>query len=431
MRTIDPIAHIRSNREIYLPAIGDVSIYLAQRLSSDAMVLGANEVDVARAGEWWTVSADTDWLAKPCECAVEKLFNQVIPFPQAGPNSMRSEILLTAFARDVVTSNDRETKVIKGSVPATDPMPDHGAHTAGTRGPVSSLRVIRSNGVASLAISATIKHMTRIGIIGLGFMGRTHYEAYQKLPDAQVVMVADQDPKRAAGDLSGGWGNFDAGNITQLPMDRIRGTTDFHELMNDPDVDVIDICVPTPGHVDLTLAALASGKNVMCEKPLATSSADAMKIATAAKAARGFFMPAMCVRFWPEWEWLKRAVADEKYGPVRAATFRRLGSMPAGWFKEGKLSGGAVVDLHVHDTDFIYHLFGKPHGVFSRGYTKTSGEIDHIITQYFFDKYPLVVAEGGWCQADGWPFAMKYTVNFERATADYDSSRADGAAGAL
>jgi predicted dehydrogenase len=268
--------------------------------------------------------------------------------------------------------------------------------------------------------------MIRIGIIGLGFMGRTHYEAYQKLPQAQVVMVADQDPKRAAGDLSGGWGNLGTGGIQQLPMDRIRGTTEFKELINDPNVDIIDICVPTPGHVDLAIAALATGKNVMCEKPMAISSAEARKIAAAAAAAKGFFMPAMCVRFWPEWQWLKRAVAEGHYGKVRSATFRRLGSMPAGWFKEGKLSGGAVVDLHVHDTDFIYHLFGKPHGVFTRGYSKTSGEIDHLITHYLYDGNPLIVAEGGWTLADGWPFSMKYTVNFDRATADYDSGRASG-----
>jgi predicted dehydrogenase len=268
--------------------------------------------------------------------------------------------------------------------------------------------------------------MTRIGIIGLGFMGRTHYEAYQKITEAQVVMVADQDPKRAGGDLSGGWGNLGTGGIQRLPMDRIRGTTEFRNLINDPEVDIVDICVPTPGHVDLAIAALAAGKNVMCEKPLAVSSADARRIAAAAASAIGFFMPAMCVRFWPEWQWLKRAVVEGHYGKVRSAIFRRLGSMPAGWFKEGKISGGAVVDLHVHDTDFIYHLFGKPHGVFSRGYSKTSGEIDHLVTHYLFDGNPLVVAEGGWTLADGWPFSMKYTVNFDRATADYDSSRAAG-----
>jgi predicted dehydrogenase len=267
--------------------------------------------------------------------------------------------------------------------------------------------------------------MTRIGIIGLGFMGRTHYEAYQKIPEANVVMVADQDPKRAGGDLSGGWGNLGTGGIQQLPMDRIRGTTKFQELINDPEVDIVDICVPTPGHVDLTIEALKAGKNVMCEKPLAVSSSEARKIAAAAASAKGFFMPAMCVRFWPEWTWLKRAIAENHYGKVKSANFRRVASMPAGWFKEGKISGGAVVDLHVHDADFIYHCFGKPRGVFSRGYTKTSGEIDHLVTHYLYDGNPLIVAEGGWAMADGFPFSAKYIVNFERATADFDSSRAD------
>lgn len=265
--------------------------------------------------------------------------------------------------------------------------------------------------------------MVRVGIIGLGFMGRTHYESYQKIAGAKVVMVADKDPKRAAGDLSGGWGNLSTGAITQLPMDTIRGTTDFRALITDPEVDFVDICVPTPGHVDLAMQALEAGKHVMCEKPLAASSADASRIATAAASARGFFMPAMCVRFWPEWVWLKNAIADSRYGAVRSAVFRRLASMPAGWFKEGKISGGAVIDLHVHDADFIYHCFGKPTGVYSRGYTKTSGEIDHLSTQYLYDNIPLVSAEGGWCMADGFPFSTKYQVNFERATVDFDSSR--------
>ena len=68
--------------------------------------------------------------------------------------------------------------------------------------------------------------MARIGIVGLGFMGRVHYDTYTKLPEAQVVAVCDADPKRAAGDLSDTWGNVDKGATRQLPMDRIKGTCD-------------------------------------------------------------------------------------------------------------------------------------------------------------------------------------------------------------
>ena len=267
--------------------------------------------------------------------------------------------------------------------------------------------------------------MTRIGIIGLGFMGRMHYDTYAKIPGAQVVAICDADPKRAAGDLSGGWGNVGGKLTEQLPMDRIKGYTDPCGLFDNPDVDVIDVCLPTPLHVDVVTRALATGKHVLCEKPLAKSSADARTIAAAAAAAKGFFMPAMCMRFWPEWEWLKRAVAEGHYGKVKSAVFRRLGAIPAGWFRDGKLSGGALFDLHVHDTDYVYHLFGKPHGVFSRGAVGPSGEVDHVLTQYLYEPNLVVAAEGSWMYADKWKFTMTYTVNFERATADFDIGRPD------
>ena len=265
--------------------------------------------------------------------------------------------------------------------------------------------------------------MTRIGIIGLGFMGRMHIGAYGKIPRARLVAIADQDAKRARGDFSGGWGNI-AGSAESLDMTGISGTTDFQALIANPEVDVVDICVPTPAHESLAIAALDAGKHVLCEKPLALDSASAARIAAAAARAKGLFMPAMCMRFWPQWTWLKEAVDDGRYGRVKGATFRRVASMPPGWFSNGALSGGALLDLHVHDTDFVFHLFGRPDAVFSRGYAKTSGRTDHIVTAYLYDRGPaLVSAEGSWCMADGFSFTMRYTVNFEHATADFDITR--------
>jgi predicted dehydrogenase len=258
----------------------------------------------------------------------------------------------------------------------------------------------------------------------LGMMGRTHYEAYQEIENAQVVAVSDVDPKRAAGDLTGTAGNVIAGRLGQLPMDRIKGTTDYNELLASPNVDVVDICLPTTQHLEVATAALKSGKHVLCEKPLARTSAEGEKIAAAAQQAKGFFMPAMCMRFWPQWSWLKQAVDERRYGKVLSATFRRVASMPTGgWYKDGRVSGGAALDLHIHDTDFVQFLFGMPRGVYSRGYTKTTGEIDHMTTHYLYDEVPHVVAEGGWTLAAGYGFTMRYTVNFENGTADYDLAR--------
>jgi len=265
--------------------------------------------------------------------------------------------------------------------------------------------------------------MAHIGIIGLGTMGRVHYEAYQSISSAKVVSISDADPKRAAGDLAGTAGNISSGGIRHLPMQSIRGYTDWKQLIQSPEVEIVDICLPTPAHRDVALAALAAGKHVICEKPMARTSSDARLIAEASKTSAGYFMPAMCTRFWPGWTWLKEAVADQRFGKVLAATFRRVASMPAGWYSDGAASGGALLDLHIHDVDFICYLFGKPAQVYSRGYSKSGVGIDHCLTQYLYPKGPLITAEGGWAMSNGFGFSMRFCVNFENATADFDFAR--------
>jgi len=208
----------------------------------------------------------------------------------------------------------------------------------------------------------------------------------------------------------------------------------FHEnwedLIADPEVDLVDICVPTGDHVKISLAALAAGKHVICEKPMARTSAECRRIVEAAAKSSGFFMPAMCVRFWPGWDWLKQVIDSGTYGQVLAARFRRV-SPPPGWsrgnyFKGGE-SGGALFDLHIHDTDFIQHCFGRPESVFSSGRTRFSGAVDHIVTTYQVDGGAVVTAEGSWIMSEGYPFTMAYTVNFDNATADFDIGRGAGA----
>ena len=78
----------------------------------------------------------------------------------------------------------------------------------------------------------------------------------------------------------------------------------------------------------------------------------------------------------------------------------------------------------MHDVDFVYHLFGLPKAVSSRGYSKDTGEIDHVSTQYLYDGGPtLVTAEGAWGMADGFGFRMQFNVNFDRATAEFEFGR--------
>jgi predicted dehydrogenase len=198
----------------------------------------------------------------------------------------------------------------------------------------------------------------------------------------------------------------------------------LEEVLADPDVEAVDLCTPTPLHLEQAIAALRAGKHVLCEKPLARTSSQAQQILEAMNASGKFLMPAMCMRFWPGWAWLKDVVQQQRYGKVHAARFRRVSEMP-GWGKAtyagGQDMGGALFDLHIHDTDFVQFLFGVPKSVFATGVSLQGQSFDHVVTQYLYPEGPAVTAEGGWLLAKG--FNMAYTLLCEKATLDFDLSR--------
>ena len=274
----------------------------------------------------------------------------------------------------------------------------------------------------------TAKRATRkvnVAVVGLGFMGVTHLRAYQRISSARICAVCDAVHRPKNGVLPGVSGNIAGHDAVQLGK-QVKAYRSLDELLSDREIELVDLCVPTPQHHPQAIAALQAGKHVICEKPLARSAVLARGIVRAAKSAKGFLMPAMCLRFWPEWAWLKEAVDHKQFGKVLAARFRRV-SEPPGWSRrsyfDGAASGGALLDLHIHDADFIQFLFGRPSSVFASGLTRFSGATDHVVAQYKVANGATVSAEGSWLMTEGHGFSMAYTVNFERATADYDSAR--------
>jgi predicted dehydrogenase len=268
--------------------------------------------------------------------------------------------------------------------------------------------------------------MVNVAVVGLGFMGVTHLKAHLKLKNVRIAAICDALRLPENGDFSTISGNFSTGEPLKLDLTQVKATKDLNELLADPTIDLIDLCVPTPTHVKLATLALRAGKHVVCEKPLARTSAQAREILAVAQQSRGYFIPAMCMRFWPGWSWLKTAIEQETYGKVKAARFRRVGEPPA-WGREayfnGAASGGALLDLHIHDVDFVQYLFGRPKAVYAQGFTHYSGAIDHVVAQYTVASGATVSAEGSWMMSDGFGFHMGYTVIFERATADFDLGR--------
>jgi predicted dehydrogenase len=266
-----------------------------------------------------------------------------------------------------------------------------------------------------------------VAVIGLGFMGVTHLKAYQKTNGARIAAVCDavRQPN-SDGFLGSVGGNVGSADGVQLDMNQTRHAAKFEDVLSDSSVDLVDICLPTAAHTSCSVAALKAGKHVICEKPLARTSAQAREIVDAAQAASTYFLPAMCMRFWPGWDWLKQVVDAGNYGKVLAARFRRVSTPPAwskGTYLKGAESGGALLDLHIHDVDYIQHCFGRPKALFAQGITRISGAIDHVVAQFDFGYGVPVSAEGSWILTEGFGFNMAFTVIMEQATVDYDLSR--------
>ena len=140
--------------------------------------------------------------------------------------------------------------------------------------------------------------MIRVGIVGLGFMGKMHFRCYQALEDVQVVAICDID--RAKFEDSGGT----AGNIegAEAPLDftGIGLYDDFDKMLAEANLDAISITLPTYMHKDFTVKALGAGVNVLCEKPMALTVEDGSEMMAAADRSGKLLQTGHCIRFWPE-----------------------------------------------------------------------------------------------------------------------------------
>lgn len=264
----------------------------------------------------------------------------------------------------------------------------------------------------------------RVGIIGFGFMGRTHLAAYRGAKrsgiPAEVVAVCDRgDGLVARGNLASAAGAPDLPEPARVD--------DPDALIARDDIQLVSICTWTDSHVDLAARALRRGRHVLVEKPVSLDPDPIAALHDLARRQGRLCMPAMCMRFWPGWDWLRRRIRDGRYGPVRSARFERLSAAPTwggAFYHDHARSGGALFDLHIHDADFILHCFGMPASVVS------AGDANHVTTLYRFgdggagSRAPSPVsATGAWLSTPSAPFRMRYQVEFERAVADFDLGR--------
>jgi len=266
----------------------------------------------------------------------------------------------------------------------------------------------------------------RVGLVGLGMMGTVHFQAYGEMEGAEVVALCDIDPKRLQKDWSGTLGNLADGQAGGAGFAAATKCEDFRHLLGDPGIDVVDFCVPTHLHAAMAIEALQAGKHVFCEKPMALTSGDALRMAQAAEESGKSLMIGHVLRFWGEYLLMKEMIDTGRFGRLRSGRFWRSGGVPGwggkSWFTDAALSGGAALDLHIHDTDTVHWLFGVPAKVTSCGSVLPDGGVDYLWTRFHYDGEAAIVSDGGWV-AGKYPFTMGATLIFEQAAVDYHSGR--------
>ncbi len=265
--------------------------------------------------------------------------------------------------------------------------------------------------------------MIRVGIAGIGFMGMTHFNAYKDVPGAKVVALCEKDPVRLAGDWRSIKGNFGPqGDI--VDVEPFAKYADLEEMVSNPDIDLIDICLPPSFHADAAETASRAGKHVLCEKAIALHPEDADRMVQAAAKAGKMLMIAHVLPFVPEYHFAYQAAVQGTYGKFLGGSLKRVISDPL-WLKDfydPDGCGGPMVDLHIHDAHFLRLLCGMPKSVCSVG--RMRGEVaEYFTSQFFFDDPDIVLtATSGVINQQGRPFTHGYELHFEKATLAFDSS---------
>lgn len=242
-------------------------------------------------------------------------------------------------------------------------------------------------------------------------MGAVHVGAYEKIPGVELGAVCSNSERALSGDLRSAGGNLGRpGSVHDF--NRVTKHKDWREFVADPGVDAVDICLPTDLHAEIATAALNAGKHVICEKPMALTAKDCEAMLEAARAAGRVLMIGHVLRFWPEYVYLRDFVFNGEYGAVRSATFVRRAGLPqwSPWLNNEKRSGGAIVDMLLHDIDQVLLLFGPP----ARVAAKPIGGPDTASATFLYEGGPEVRVQGGWFAPET-PFSMSFHVRADKA----------------
>jgi UDP-N-acetylglucosamine 3-dehydrogenase len=249
----------------------------------------------------------------------------------------------------------------------------------------------------------------RVGLVGAGFIGAIHLGAYANMPEVEVVGVADARPEIAAAGAA---------------VVGARAYPSYEELVVAEDVEVVDVCLPTAYHRDLALRAAREGKHVILEKPIARTLKDAEAIMGAFSGNGPRLFVGHVVRFFPEYARIKAMIDAGDLGTVGVARASRRSPFLTGWndwYADWRMSGGVLLDLVIHDFDFLRWSLGDVERVYARGVLgREYNRLDYALVTLRFEGGAIAHVEGQW----GYPGPFNYSIEVagSRALVTADST---------
>lgn len=209
----------------------------------------------------------------------------------------------------------------------------------------------------------------KVGIIGTGSISGCHISGYNALDNVELYAVCDINEQRAR--------ECAKKNGVELVF------TDYNEMLKLKELDAVSVCTWNSEHAPATIAALKAGKHVLCEKPMAINTREAVAMEEAAKQAGKVLMIGFVRRFGNDAKILKDFIDNGMMGDIyyAKATYLRRFGCPGGWFGDKKRSGGGpLIDLGVHVIDLVRYMMGKPKAVSVTGATFNKlGARDNIV----------------------------------------------------
>ncbi len=264
--------------------------------------------------------------------------------------------------------------------------------------------------------------MVKSVLIGFGGIAQAHRSGYSKLADeGKIKLVAAYDicPERFEGKIEINLGKAEVGE-----NESIKFYTNLEEMLNTEKPDMVDICIPSYLHADMAIYMLRRGYHVLSEKPMSLDFENCQRMLDAAKDAKGQLMIGQCLRFYPQYQFLKECIDSGRYGKVLSAFFHRLSAPPVwgweNWFMDYSKAGGCITDLHIHDIDMVRYLFGEPDAVSCRA-AHSITKYDSVQTSLFYGDTPIT-AVGDWTLAQ-YKFNAGYRVDFEGATVAFENGK--------